>query len=213
MSDSGRQYAFSVDGKQFHSGDRVLSGFAIKSHAGVGQNFGLFIEGHGNEADRAVGDNEGIDLSTPGHEKFYTVPPATFGLDSMATPVLFGPADGQLDQLRARFPQARTDGLTDGSLVLTIANFPLPDGWSLKSVDICFVLSPAYPVAKPDCFFADEKLRLADGRMPSNARIQPHPMTQHPAMWFSYHGVTWKADRDTYLSFVRMIERRLAEVR
>lgn len=213
MAEHGRQYNFSVDGKQFHSAERVITGLAIKTRAGVGANFGLFLEGHGRDPDRPVGDTEAIDLSIPGHEKFYTVPPATFGLDSAGAITLFGPADGQLEQLQARFPEARTDALEDGGLLLTIPELPLPDGWNRTSAEICFALSPAYPVAKPDCFFADEHLRLANGSMPANARIQPHPLTKQSALWFSYHGVTWKADRDTYLSFVRMIQRRLAEVR
>jgi hypothetical protein len=213
MSAPGRQYSFAVDGRQFHSTERVLTGLAIKTRAGVGANFGLFLEGHGNDPDRPVADNETIDLSIPGHEKFYTVPPATFGLDAAGTFTLFGAADGQLEQLQARFAQARTHTIPDGGLVLTIPDFPLPEGWNRASAEICFVLSPAYPVAKPDCFFADEHLRLANGAMPANTRIQPHPLTREPAVWFSYHGITWKADRDTYLSFARIIERRLAELR
>jgi hypothetical protein len=79
MPEKAKQYNYSVDGNQFHSADRVLSGATIKARAGVGPNFGLFLEGHGHAPDRQIGDGEEIDISVPGHEKFYTTPPATFG--------------------------------------------------------------------------------------------------------------------------------------
>jgi hypothetical protein len=73
------EYKYSVDGKQFETTDQRLSGSQIKERAGVGSNFGLFLEGHGKTADRPVGDAEVIDFALPGHESFYTAPPATFG--------------------------------------------------------------------------------------------------------------------------------------
>lgn len=79
MAQTGRRYNFSVDGKQYHSDQSHQSGAAIKMLAGVGGNFGLFLEGKGNAADRPIADGDVIDLSVPGHESFYTAPPATFG--------------------------------------------------------------------------------------------------------------------------------------
>lgn len=79
MPHSGRQYNFSVDGKQYHTDQEALTGLNIKQLAGVGPNFGLFLEGKGHAADRPVGDSEVVDLSAPGHDQFYTAPPATFG--------------------------------------------------------------------------------------------------------------------------------------
>ena len=76
---AGRQFNFSVDGNQFHTNDQVISGATIKRMAGVGANFGLFLEGKGHAADRQVADGEMIDFAVPGHERFYTTPPATFG--------------------------------------------------------------------------------------------------------------------------------------
>jgi hypothetical protein len=72
-------YSYSVDGRPFHSAEPVLDGATIKARAGVGPTFGLFLEGRGQDPDRPLGDAERIDISVPGHEKFYTAPPATFG--------------------------------------------------------------------------------------------------------------------------------------
>jgi hypothetical protein len=74
-----KEFKYSVDGKKFETLDQRLNGSQIKERAGVGPNFGLFLEGHGKAADRSVADAETIDFAMPGQESFYTAPPATFG--------------------------------------------------------------------------------------------------------------------------------------
>jgi hypothetical protein len=73
-------YHFSVDGKPLESEAPILTGAQIKALAHVDPSFGLFLEGHGSDPNRQIADNESVDLRTPGLERFYTVPPATFGL-------------------------------------------------------------------------------------------------------------------------------------
>ena len=72
-------YHFSVDDKQLKSDQPILTGAQIKALAQVDPSFGLFLEGHGNDPNRQIADNESVDLRAPGIEKFYTAPPATFG--------------------------------------------------------------------------------------------------------------------------------------
>lgn len=73
------KFKFSVDGRQFETDQPLLTGAQAKALASIDPSFGLFLESHGNRPDRQIGDNEAIDLSEPGREQFYTVPPATFG--------------------------------------------------------------------------------------------------------------------------------------
>ena len=72
-------YHFHVDDRHLTSDEPVLTGAQIKARAAVDPSFGLFLEGHGNDADRQIGDADTVDLSKPGVERFYTVPPANFG--------------------------------------------------------------------------------------------------------------------------------------
>lgn len=74
-----RPYHFHVDGKPFTSEEAKVTGSQIKARAVVDPSFGLFLEGHGNDPNRPIRDDEVVDLSEPGVEKFYTVPPANFG--------------------------------------------------------------------------------------------------------------------------------------
>jgi hypothetical protein len=67
-------------------------------------------------------------------------------------------------------------------------------------------------LAKPDCFYAERTLRLVDGTLPRNSQELAVPeFAAETWLWFSWHLVTWKAGRDSYLTFVRVMERRFAE--
>lgn len=79
-SGKGKQFNITVDGAVFHATTAVLTGAQIKALAGIDPAFGLFLEGHGGAADRPIPDGESVDLDARGREKFYSAPPATYGL-------------------------------------------------------------------------------------------------------------------------------------
>lgn len=76
------KYHFFVDSKKYETDKASLTGAEIKAIAAFDPAYQLFIEGHGSEPDRPVADSETISLDPAGHgiRKFYSVPPATFGL-------------------------------------------------------------------------------------------------------------------------------------
>ena len=73
------QYKLMVDDKPLESDESQLTGAQIKALAQVDPSFGLFLEGRGHDSDQQIADHETVDLSEPGREQFYTLPPATFG--------------------------------------------------------------------------------------------------------------------------------------
>ena len=99
-----------------------------------------------------------------------------------------------------------------GGLVLVVPDFPLV-GWSRPATTIRFVVPPAFPIANPDCFFADPDLRLADNRVPQSTAFQPLPGTSAPLLWFSWHTQTWNPNRDSLATYMRVIQNRLLELR
>ena len=75
-----KTYKFKVDDKMFESVEAVLTGAQIKQKASVQPSFQLFLEVPGEaQPDRQISDTDKANLAEPGVEKFYTVPPATFG--------------------------------------------------------------------------------------------------------------------------------------
>jgi hypothetical protein len=75
-----KQFKIVVDGHQLESAESRLTGLQIKALAGVDATFGLFLEGRGERPDRPIGDGDIIDLDSHGKERFYTAPPANYGV-------------------------------------------------------------------------------------------------------------------------------------
>lgn len=123
------------------------------------------------------------------------------------------PLEQQFDILKEYFPNARNEKLPDNSLLVTIPDFPLPQGWSKPSATINFIAPLGYPLAKPDCFWADPDLRLQHGTLPQSTNISPIPGTNLTQLWFSWHAGHWVPNRDSLLTYVRVIEARLKQLR
>jgi hypothetical protein len=74
-----KKFKFSVDGREFETDQRSLTGAQIKALASIDPSFGLFLESRGNRPDQQIADSQTVHLGEPGREQFYAVPPATFG--------------------------------------------------------------------------------------------------------------------------------------
>jgi hypothetical protein len=70
-------FSIHIDGSEFKTDKSSMTGAELKELAGKDQQYQIFLEGHGHDPDRAIGDTEGVTIKSGLH--FYTVPPATFG--------------------------------------------------------------------------------------------------------------------------------------
>jgi hypothetical protein len=124
------------------------------------------------------------------------------------------PLEEQFSALTAENALATIEPLPEGGAVITLPDYPLPSGWSRPQTTITFVAPVGYPLAKPDCFWASPDLRLENGAMPQATNLQPVTgRSGPPQLWFSWHVGQWNPNRDTLLTYLRVIERRLGEVR
>jgi hypothetical protein len=117
----------------------------------------------------------------------------------------------QLQQLRERYAAVEVTRLGSGTHLVTVKDVPLPQGWTKPASAIRFLVPPAYPFAALDCFWADNDLRLAGGRLPQNAGAENvPPETGAPGLWFSWHlAQPWNPNRDTLSSWMNTINDRL----
>lgn len=106
---------------------------------------------------------------------------------------------------------SQVTALHDGSVVVHVPGVSLPAGWSKDATHVRWLVSPGYPAAMPDCFFADADLRIAGGSMPANSGLQE--LNGTTLLWFSWHLQSWRPGRDDLLCYLRFIERRFADVR
>lgn len=123
------------------------------------------------------------------------------------------PLDQQFEAVRMEFPAASIEARSGGSALITVPDFPVPTGWSKDRTMVRFLAPVGYPFAQPDCFWACADLRLAGGAMPHATNLTPIPETNVPLLWFSWHVQKWNPSRDTLMSFVRVIEKRLRDPR
>lgn len=91
---SDRSFRFELDGQRFEWGAALITGRTLKKLAGVDlEAYGVWKEVHGGE-DLPIDDNESVDLSEEGLERFFTAPkpPDTFEIVVNARPhVVTGP--------------------------------------------------------------------------------------------------------------------------
>lgn len=116
------------------------------------------------------------------------------------------PLEIQLNQLGERFGTAQARPLASGAALVTVPDVCLPPGWTKPTSAIRFLAPAGYPLAALDCFWADEDLRLAGGRMPQNSALNAIPETTETGLWFSWHLThAWNPNHDTLSSWMNTI--------
>jgi len=120
-----------------------------------------------------------------------------------------GPSETHVEELTQKFPDVSVVLRGEAGDVIKLPSVRLPAGWSKPSTDVFIVRPAGYPFAPPDCFWTDVDLRLADGRMPQNTGDSPIPGWPERVLWFSWHCQQWNPNRDTLLSWLKVVEQRL----
>lgn len=120
------------------------------------------------------------------------------------------PFEQHLQDLQKVCPGTTATRLPSGAQLVTIPDYELPEGWNRERVTILFVAPPAYPAAQPDCFWAEPGgMRLANGGTPQGSNdANPIPEIGPRGTWFSWHLQHWNPNRDSLLSYFKVIEQR-----
>lgn len=124
-----------------------------------------------------------------------------------------GPLEIHIERLMSRRPDALIKHVEGSGTLITIPDITLPLGWNKANTCIHFFAPTGYPYAKPDCFWADEDLRLASGAIPQNSNPDnPMPGLEKRAIWFSWHTEQWNASRDDLSTWIASINDRLNRI-
>ena len=80
---SDEKIFYFVDNVKYDTEDTTLTGSQIKAKVpDLDPSYGLFLESTGDEPDKQIADDESVSLEKDkGPKRFYTVPPATFGIE------------------------------------------------------------------------------------------------------------------------------------
>jgi hypothetical protein len=122
--------------------------------------------------------------------------------------------DRQLEELREVYPAGvDTKTLPSGAVLIELKGVTLPVGWNKPSTSIRFLVPVGYPFAAPDCFWADDALRLDPNRQPQATNFQAIPEANAPGLWFSWHVQGWNPNRSNLVTYAKVIEQRLKDLR
>ncbi len=77
-----KTFTFFVDNVKFETDQKTVTGAFIKAMVpGFDRSYQLFLENPGNDPDELINDDTTVELDKKhGPARFYSVPPATFGL-------------------------------------------------------------------------------------------------------------------------------------
>lgn len=116
-----------------------------------------------------------------------------------------------LEALQKEHPDATLSSNPDGTCTVRVPRLPLCGGWNRDSVEVAFIVPTGYPLANPDCFWAEPGLALASGGPPKNTGMAQVPGSPPGWLWFSWHPAMWDPNGSDFATYVRLIRRRLAE--
>jgi len=120
----------------------------------------------------------------------------------------------QLEDLRKAYPAgAELTQLPSGAVLIELKDVRLPPGWNRGTTSIRFVVPVGYPFAAPDCFWTENDLRLSPNTQPQATNFQPIPELNRPGMWFSWHVQGWNPNHSNLVTYAKVIEQRLKELR
>ncbi len=201
---SDRSFRFVIDGRRFEWGAPIITGLKLKQLAGVDPvtyDVWLEIRGVRGAEDRPIADNEQVDLSQPGVERFFTGKKTT----TEGTQTSFLPAsDRQYLQGRDLSFEEVTDGGQKGIL---LRGFQLPPNtYNTPQADILILLPTGYPDVPPDMFYLLPWVKLVQTVQYPRAADQPFTFLGQNWQRWSRHNNEWRSGIDGIQTMLKRIE-------
>jgi len=199
---SDSSYRILIDDRETEWGQKTISGHALKILAGVDSaTYGVWLEVRGGGEDQLVSNEDLIDLSRPGVERFFTgLRETTEGRTAIVLPQK---CRSYMVEHGINYEQVDIAG----QKAIILSNFALPkDKYSESHADILIMLPAGYPDSAPDMFYTLPWLKLkASGGFP---RAADHPISFDGKEWqrWSRHNNEWRGGVDGIWTMMKRIE-------
>ncbi len=200
-----RLFRFEVDRKEREWGEATIKGWIIKTLADVDPaTHDLYQEVRGE--DPLVANDQDVDLSGKGVERYYTImSQTTEGLASLP------PEDAEYLKNRGIDYEMAVDG---GQVAVILKGYKIPEGmFDHEVVDVLILLPAGYPDAVVDMFYCSPWLKLISKNDFPNAANVSHAFAERTWQRWSRHNYTWRAGIDGIHTVLGRLDRALKEAK
>jgi E2/UBC family protein E/multiubiquitin len=204
--ESSASYRFEIDGERIEWGAKLITGLKIKQIAKVDPaTYALWREVRGGE-DLPVKDDDLVDLSEDGLERFFTViEQTTAGDDGGALPRR---DHAYLVENDIMFEEV----VEDGQIGIVLKDYGLPNKhFDAEKTDILILLPAGYPDTAPDMFHCLPWLRLASGGSFPHCADYPVKFAGQSWQRWSRHNNQWRAGKDGIWTMIKRVACALEE--
>jgi hypothetical protein len=169
------------------------------------ERFKLFQQLHGGSQPKRIELDDDVDFTTPGIEKFKTLPiDSTDGLAETRRQFRLPEFDEAfLDSFGLRW-----EALIDqGAKWVIIYGYTVPAGYNARAVDLALRIAPDYPTAQIDMVYFAPNLSRADGKAIANLSAQA--LDQRTFQQWSRHRTAqnpWRVGEDDLQTHMLLVE-------
>jgi len=166
-------WELNVQGKKIASTEPVISVVDAMTRAGFDPNDWIIILKVAGQPKRQLSVGDNIDLRAPRIEKVRLTAKDVNNGEARTAPsrdfALLEADESYLDALGLRWETTSAEG----SRWLIVRDYPVPDGYTVKSTALALMVPPAYPRAEIDMFFVHPHLHLKSGvQIPATEAMQ-----------------------------------------
>ncbi|EKI0253780.1 multiubiquitin domain-containing protein [Enterobacter asburiae] len=198
-------YRFILDGRDFVWGATTISGSVLKKLAGVEATTHDVYQEMRKSEDMLIRDEDMVDISRPGLERFFTaIAQTTEGFSSF------------LPRRDAAYLESRNiifeECSESGQSGVILKGVQLPVGkFTSDVVDVLIMLPAGYPDCPPDMFYCTPWLKLLANATDPRAANVTHAFAGQDWQRWSRHNNEWRPGVDGLHTMVKRIELALAE--
>lgn len=200
-----RAFEIIVDNKPFKWPHPTITGMDIKKLVHAKLEYGVWLVVRGPEEDEEIGDNQKVDLTKKGTEKFITGPKkSTEGSGERFLPERCRAYLTEKDIAFAEVIDAA------GQRGIILRQYPLPKGlFDAAKADLLILIPSGYPDVPPDMFYLLPWVKLVGRNALPRAADQPHAFAGQTWQRWSRHNPEWRPGVDGIWSMLKRVDHAL----
>lgn len=198
-----KEYEIIVDNKPFKWPQPEITGAEVKRLVHANAEYGVWLVVRGPAEDEEIADNQPVDLTKPGTEKFITGPKKS----TEGAPSFLPARDREYLAEKGIVYEEVTDG---GQRGVILRQYPLPAGlFDTEKADLLILIPTGYPDVPPDMFYMLPWVKLIIANALPRCADQPHPFGGKSWQRWSRHNNEWRPGIDGIWSMLKRVDHAL----